>query len=470
MPAIFAITSDAYIVYTSNIFAILGLRALFFALAAMVVDRFKYSEICAGAHPRLHRLKDLPGRLLSQAEKFPAEWSLSNYHRAHRQRRRSIRSGRRAEAAPLPPLEMTKRYAHPSQPSRNSPRLLQVAADRLKRLRALFDAVVQKMDPVHIVALGYSLYVVLGFLALSAPWAQAAPVAALDRLFMAASAVTTTGLATHDPGGSYTFFGELALLLMMQAGALGYLTLGTFVAIALSNRMHPRRAEIARAAFGLPEGFDVSRLIKHVVIFTFSIEAMGVVLLYPQFVIEGVENPLWMAIFHSVSSFCTAGVSLFATNFESFRDNPLLLMTISLLAWSGAIGFLVLSESLDVMRRKRMELGFTSRVALVVTAGYTFLVTLIVLCVEPAIQALPQEQRLWNALFMTMAAGTTVGFNTVPVAALAPAVVAVLYVVMVFASSPGGTGGGPQIIYACGLDRTRHFNVEAPQSRNLPWP
>lgn len=333
-------------------------------------------------------------------------------------------------------------YDRPSQPGRTDPRLLQVATDRLKRVWARLDAAVQRMDPVHIVALGYNLYVVLGFLALSAPWAQAAPVAALDRFFMAASAVTTTGLATHDPGGSYTFLGELALLLMMQAGALGYLTLGTFVAIALSNRVHPRRAEIARAAFGLPEGFDVSRLIKHVVIFTFSIEAVGVLLLYPQFVSEGVDNPLWMAIFHSVSSFCTAGVSLFATNFESFRDNPLLLMTISLLAWSGAIGFLVLSESLDVVRRKRLALGFTSRVALIVTAGYTFLVTLIVLCVEPSIQALPQEQRVWNALFMTMAAGTTVGFNTVPVAALAPAVVAVLYVVMVFASSPGGTGGG----------------------------
>lgn len=159
-------------------------------------------------------------------------------------------------------------YDRPSQPGRTDPRLLQVAADRLKRVWARLDAAVQRMDPVHIVALGYSLYVVLGFFALSAPWAQAAPVAALDRFFMAASAVTTTGLATHDPGSSYTFLGELALLLMMQAGALGYLTLGTFVAIALSNRVHPRRAEIARAAFGLPEGFDVSRLIKHVVIFT----------------------------------------------------------------------------------------------------------------------------------------------------------------------------------------------------------
>lgn len=229
----------------------------------------------------------------------------------------------------------------------------------------------ENMNPLHAVVLGYSLYVVIGFLALSLPWAQAVPISAMDRLFMAVSAVSTTGLATHDPASSYTFLGELALLLMMQAGALGYLTLGAFVAIALSDKVTPRRAQITRTAFGLPDGFDVKRLVKHVVIFTVSIETLGAAVLYPQFVAEGVENPLWMAVFHSVSSFCTAGVSLFATSFEGFADNPFLLMTIAALSWSGALGFLVLSETVDLLRHRRQGLGFTSRVALVVTGGYT---------------------------------------------------------------------------------------------------
>lgn len=300
----------------------------------------------------------------------------------------------------------------------------------------------ENMDPLHAVVLGYGLYVVIGFLALSLPWAQAVPIGATDRLFMAASAVSTTGLTTHDPASSYTFLGELALLLMMQAGALGYLTLGTFVAIALSDKVTPRRAQITRTAFGLPDGFDVKRLVKHVVIFTFSIEALGAAALYPQFVAEGVENPLWMAVFHSVSSFCTAGVSLFATSFVDFGDNPVLLMTIAALSWSGALGFLVLSEAADLVRRKRQGLGFTSRVALVVTGGYTFVVTAILLAVEPAIQALPPQDQFWNALFTTMSAGTTVGFNTIQIAALTPAIIVVLYLVMMFAAAPGGTGGG----------------------------
>lgn len=298
------------------------------------------------------------------------------------------------------------------------------------------------MDPIHAVALGYSAYILAGFVVLSLPWAQETSSHWLDRLFMATSAVTTTGLAVHDPASTYTPLGEAALLAMIQLGGLGYLTLGTFVAVALSDRIGRRRSEIARAAFGFPEGVDMKRLIRQVVVFTLAIEAIGAALLYPQFVAAGVDNPLWMAVFHAVSAFCTAGIALFATSFEGFSDNPLLLMTIAALSWAGALGFLVLSETVDTLRRKRAGLGFTSRVALIVTGLYTAICTVILLTAEPSIRALAPDDRLWNAVFMVMAAGTTVGFNSVPVATLTPAVIVILYLVMVFGASPGGTGGG----------------------------
>jgi trk system potassium uptake protein len=299
-----------------------------------------------------------------------------------------------------------------------------------------------RMDPIQIVALGYGFYIALGFAVLSLPWAQATATPWLDRLFMAVSTVTTTGLAPHDPGGTYTWLGELALLVMVQAGALGYLTVSTFVVVALSARLSRRRAEITRTAFGLPEGVDTSRLVRQVVIYTLVIETIGVALLYPQFLAAGVDNPLWMAVFHAVSAFCTAGVSLFVTSFEGFSGQPGILMTVAALSWAGALGFLVLSETVDGVRGKRTGLGFTSRVALLVTAIYTVVGTLVLLAVEPGIAALPAQDRLWNAVFMVMAAGTTVGFNSIPVGALAPAVIAFLYLIMVFGASPGGTGGG----------------------------
>lgn len=303
-------------------------------------------------------------------------------------------------------------------------------------------AAIGRLNPIHALALGYGFYILVGFAVLSLPWSQSMPVAWLDRLFMAVSSVTTTGLAIHDPGSTYTFLGEFALLAMIQAGGLGYLTLGTFVAVALSDRMSARRSAIARAAFGFPEGIDMKRLIKQIVIFAFSIETLGAALLYPQFAAAGVDNPIWMAIFHSVSAFCTAGVSLFATSFEQFNQNPAMLMTIAALSWAGALGFLVLSDAFDVISGKRRELGFTSRVALLVTAVYTVVCTLILMMAEPSIRALAPQDQVWNALFTVVAAGTTVGFNSVSVSALAPAIIVILYLIMVFGASPGGTGGG----------------------------
>jgi trk system potassium uptake protein TrkH len=320
--------------------------------------------------------------------------------------------------------------------------LTEATRDWFTYWRRRMFAAVGRMDPNTVVALGYATYIFLGFLALSLPWAQATATPWLHRLFMAVSTVTTTGLAPHDPGSTYTVLGELALLAMMPVGALGYLTLGTFVAVSLSDRMGKRRMEIARATFGFPEGIDMKRLVKQVVIFTFAIQTIGAVALYPQFLAAGVENPLWMAVFHAVSAFCTAGVALFATSFEGFRDQPLLLMTVAGLAWCGALGFLVLSEFVDAARGRRKGLGFTSRVALLITGLYTVICTFILLAVEPSIRALPAQDQLWNAIFMVMSAGTTVGFNSVPVSTLAPAVVVIMYLIMVFGASPGGTGGG----------------------------
>lgn len=312
----------------------------------------------------------------------------------------------------------------------------------LTRLRRQIAATLGRLDPLHAVILGYMTYCLIGFAALMAPIAQTAEVNWVKHLFVAVSAVSTTGLATHDVGASYSLFGEAAILLMMQLGGLGYLTLGSFVVIAVSNRIARRREAITRAAFGLPDDFDVPRFVRRVVMFTLAIEAAGALALYPQFVAAGAENPAWQAVFHSVSAFCTAGLSLFPTSFEGFRDNPGLLLTISALAWAGALGFLVLSETVDVVRRELKTFGFTTRIALIATLAYTVLGCAVMLVFEPTIRALPADQQFTNALFMVMAAGTTSGFNSVSVAALAPAVILVLFMIMMFGASPGGTGGG----------------------------
>ena len=107
------------------------------------------------------------------------------------------------------------------------------------------------------------------------PVAQAVPVSALDNLFIASSAVSTTGLVTIDPGSSYSPFGQVVILLLIQLGGIGYMTFGSFLVLSLSHRWTRFRETVTRAAFPLPSDFDAARFIRRVVYFTLSVEAAG---------------------------------------------------------------------------------------------------------------------------------------------------------------------------------------------------
>lgn len=316
------------------------------------------------------------------------------------------------------------------------------APSRWLRLRRAFVRFTGRRDPVHVVAGAYLLYSFAGFVLLSLPFAQAVPVEPMARVFMAVSATATTGMSVIDVGTSFTWFGQLVLLLLMQLGAFGYLTISTFVMLSLSNRMTMRRTQIARASFNLPQDVDMKLLMRRIVIYSATMQVLGVMALFPQFADAGVQAPLWQAIFHSVAAFTSAGLTLFGTNFEGFTDRPGILFTIAGLALAGSLGFLIMSEVTDLALRRRRSLGFTARVAMIVTVGYLVVGTWLLAMLEPQIHALPPQYQVANAFFMTASAGSTVGLNSVPVATLAPVVLFVFLLFMMFGASPGGSGGG----------------------------
>lgn len=289
---------------------------------------------------------------------------------------------------------------------------------------------------------GYLSYILLGWALLCLPAMQAQPVSALDNLFTAASAVSTTGLVTVDPGSSYSLAGEMVILLLIQLGGIGYMTFGSFVILAVRNRMSGLRGSITRTAFNLPKDFNVVRFVRHVIFFTLACEVVGAVLLYMVFSYHDVPDALWSAIFHSVSAFCTAGFSLNSNSFEGFAFNPYVNLTIAALSYAGAIGFIVLVDLWQTITNQRKHLHFTSKVILEITLWFSLLGTALFYLMEPSVQQLTPQDRLLTSFFQVMTASTTVGFNTVPVGSLAPAVVMVLYFLMVFGASPSGTGGG----------------------------
>ncbi|PTX55573.1 trk system potassium uptake protein TrkH [Litoreibacter ponti] len=308
----------------------------------------------------------------------------------------------------------------------------------LVRLRLAAD----NTEPAKLLLIGYLSYMLIGFALLSLPFAQATPVAALDALFIATSAVSTTGLVTVDPGTSFTFFGELVVLLLIQIGGLGYMTIGSFAVLALQDNLGKMRARTCRAAFNLPEDISPKLFLRSVVIFTLICEAIGAAILYPKFAAAGVDNPLWAAIFHAVSAFCTAGFSLFSSSLEAFRGDFTVNATISALSIFGAMGFLIIVDLWRTLMGRQRNLGFTSKVIFRLTMLFLILGTAVVMVTDPGIIALPAEERIMTAFFQVMTAATTVGFNTYPISELSMAVLLVVMFLMVIGASPAGTGGG----------------------------
>jgi trk system potassium uptake protein TrkH len=312
-----------------------------------------------------------------------------------------------------------------------------------RRLAVRLWAALTRPAPTRLVALGYLGYVLAGFACLCLPFAQETEARWIDHLFIAVSAVSTTGLVPIDPGGTYTFFGELVVLLMIQAGGLGYMTFNTLVWTTIRHQpASPFRTRLTRSVFAMPNNVSPRAFIVRVCLFTLAAETLGALVLWFGFARAGVEDALWQAVFHSVSAFCTAGFSLFPTSFEAFQADGLLLGAISALSILGAIGFLVVSEVWDRVLGRLDRLGVSVRIILVMTAALIGAGTVLLVFVEPTIAALAWPERVLNAFFQAMTASTTVGFNSVPISPLALPSVILIYALMLVGASPSGTGGG----------------------------
>jgi trk system potassium uptake protein len=320
-----------------------------------------------------------------------------------------------------------------------------VCSQNMKQLLVHGRAFVARLlaDPLRILVLGYALYILVGWLMLLLPMSRQNPAPDwLDHLFTATSAVSTTGLVTVSTGDDYTGFGQAVILVLIQLGGLGYMTVGSFTMLAISGRLSPLRERVGQAALSLPAGFQLGAFLRIVVLFTLVIEVAGAVALLPIFLSHEATNPVWQAVFHSVSAFCTAGFGLFNNSLESYRGDVALNAIIGTLSYLGAIGFIVLHDFWSFLRGRKAWLTLTSKVILFSTLWIAAIGTVLFVLDEPSLRNLPAGERWMTALFQVMTASTTVGFNTVPIGALSASSLFLLTVIMLIGASPSGTGGG----------------------------
>jgi len=301
------------------------------------------------------------------------------------------------------------------------------------------------LPPAKLVFLGYLSYVLAGWSALCLPWSHHHPVRALDNLFISSSAVSTTGLTTISIADDYTFLGQFIVMALIQLGGIGYMTFSSFVILARKQNFSTTRSAISQTIFSLPASFHLGEFIKSVIWFTLAIESVGAIALYLAFRHAGIAEPLWIAVFHSVSSFCTAGFGLYNNSFESFSSHFWINFILSSLSYLGAIGFIVCLDFWRMLTGKSSQTTLTTKIILWATAWLTVIGTSLLFLTEPSIRSLAPENRLLAPFFQCMTAMTTVGFNTIPIADLSKASLVLIVILMIIGSSPSGTGGGVKV-------------------------
>lgn len=304
-----------------------------------------------------------------------------------------------------------------------------------------------RLNPQQSLFFGFFMYMFLGWIFLSLPFSQKIPTDFIDTLFTSTSALSTTGLATVSTFDNYTFFGQFIILTLIQIGGIGYMTLTTYILLSTTKQITHWHKKILHNEFTMPKEFKIQDFLKSVIVFTFTIEIIGAILFYFAFrpIHSDTFFTIWTSIFHSVSSFCTAGFSLYNTSFEGYATHTFLNGIVMFLTISGALGFIVVTDIWYYFSKKSNSISFTTKMISLSFFGVLFIAFLFQFFGDTTIQHYDIINRIQISLFTTVNAITTAGFNSIPLSNLNLGVLLTIIFLMYVGAAPSSTGGGMKI-------------------------
>ncbi len=304
----------------------------------------------------------------------------------------------------------------------------------------------RKLSSFQLILLGFAGVILLGALILTLPISSKSHewTSFIDALFTSTSAVCVTGLIVFDTATHWTIFGQIIILLLIQIGGVGVVTIAVSLAVASGKKIGLFSRETMKNAISAPNVSGIVRLTGFIIKGIFLIEMIGALIMLPVFCTDYGAEGIWMALFHSVSAFCNAGFDIMGTKSGEFTSlthypaQPVINITIMLLIIIGGIGFLVWEDICKHKWRIR-EYRTQSKLVLIVTA---------VLIVLPAVyffffecDDLPVTERILASLFQSVTPRTA-GFNTVNLAAISDTGLYLMIILMLIGGSPGSTAGG----------------------------
>lgn len=303
-----------------------------------------------------------------------------------------------------------------------------------------------KLSSFQIIILGFAGVIVLGALLLMLPIStQNGAVTPFSKtLFTATSAVCVTGLVVFDTASYWSGFGQLIILIMIQIGGLGVISVASFLSMLAGRKISLMQRQTMQNALSAPQMGGIVKLTRFIFLVSFAIEGIGALLLMPVFMTKYGIRGIWMAVFHSVSAFCNAGFDLMGnqtgqySSLTSFAGSGYVTLVICLLIMIGGIGFLTWKD-IAVKKTHFKEYSMQTKVILVTTA---------ILIVIPAVFFFfsdfakePLKDRICMSVFQAVTPRTA-GFNTADLNKMSDAGRSVMMLLMLIGGSPGSTAGG----------------------------
>lgn len=305
-----------------------------------------------------------------------------------------------------------------------------------------------KLSPYILILLSFAIMMFLGALLLCLPLAQISGKSGnfLENLFTATSALCVTGLVVNDISITYTIFGKIVILILIQLGGLGVLTVSSMVILSISRKMGYYTKKIVSEDINYNILTEIPRYLKNVSIVVFGIEFVGAVLLFFEF---SKKMPFIQAvgysIFHSVSAFCNAGFALFSNNMENYTGNILINFVITSLIILGGLGFAAILDVYNVIKKTRRKLSTSTHLAIAMTIFLICFGAIMTFILEYSnkgtIGNLSLHDKLLSSYFQSVTLRTA-GFQTVDLATLTTPTIIIYLFLMFIGASPGSTGGG----------------------------
>lgn len=266
----------------------------------------------------------------------------------------------------------------------------------------------------------------------------------VDSIFVAASASCVTGLTPVNTASHWNVFGQILILILIQIGGLGVMTLATIFPLILRKKIGLKSRQILKEQLNIYSLKGIMRLFRYVLVFTFTVEAIGAGLLAIRFIpMYGKIKGLWFAIFHSISAFCNAGFDIMGDSIYPLRADPLVNITLMLLIIIGGLGFMVTAE---IFRKRNFKnLSVHAKLVFIVTAILIVAGALGFYLIESYPGGLLENEstkgKILEALFQSVSARTA-GFYSVNLSKIRDGSAIFLIILMIIGGSPGSTAGG----------------------------